>query len=215
MAYTPGFDKYMQKNRQVADLAQSAIMPRAAIPNYLDAARKQAGVGSGFSLDLATAKATLKGPQDWGGTGDSGGSDRAGYAKSLGKIPYGNLFVGAGKKYGLDPKFLAAVAKAESNFNPRAGSSAGAQGIMQFMPATAAGMGVNPHDPRSAIYGAARLLKSNWKKFGSRNLALAAYNAGPGAVQKYGGVPPYAETRNYIAKINKYMAGSVAAMWSG
>jgi peptidoglycan DL-endopeptidase CwlO len=114
---------------------------------------------------------------------------------------FDSLFVEAGKKYGISPNLLAAVAKQESGFNPRAGSHAGAQGLMQFMPATAKGMGVNPWDPASAVDGAARMLTDLNKKFGSMELALAGYNAGPGAVQKYNGVPPYKETQHYVKNV--------------
>jgi soluble lytic murein transglycosylase-like protein len=121
-------------------------------------------------------------------------------------VPFADLFNAAGAKYGISPALLAAVARAESNFNPSARSPVGAQGLMQFMPGTASGLGVNALDPASAIDGAARYLKQNLDKFGSVDLALAAYNAGPGAVAKYGGVPPFAETRNYVAKINGFMS---------
>lgn len=114
---------------------------------------------------------------------------------------YQSLFLGAQAKYGVSAQLLAAVAKQESNFNPRAVSPAGARGLMQIMPGTARGLGVNPNDPTQAVDGAARLLRDHLRKFGSTELALAAYNAGPGAVSKYQGVPPYAETRNYVRKI--------------
>ena len=115
--------------------------------------------------------------------------------------PYAELFRAAGAKYGIDPEILAAVARAESAMNPAAVSSAGAQGLMQLMPATAAGLGVDPMQPAQAIDGAARLLSSHLEQFGSLDLALAAYNAGPGAVRRYDGIPPYAETQGYVRKI--------------
>jgi soluble lytic murein transglycosylase-like protein len=93
------------------------------------------------------------------------------------------------------------MASQESGFNASAVSPAGAQGLMQFMPATAAGLGVNPLDPGSAIDGAARYLSSLKKQFGSTDLALAAYNAGPGTVSRYGGIPPYAETQKYVRAV--------------
>ena len=101
----------------------------------------------------------------------------------------------------MDASLLAAVAQQESNFNASAVSPAGAQGLMQFMPATAKGLGVNPLDPASAIDGAAKYLSSLTKQFGSTDLALAAYNAGPGTVSRYGGVPPYPETQNYVRSV--------------
>lgn len=116
--------------------------------------------------------------------------------------PYLSLFEQAGSRHGVDPALLAAVAKQESAFNPRAVSHAGAQGLMQLMPATAAGLGVtNSFDPAQAVDGAARLLSDLIGEFGRIDLALAAYNAGPGAVHRYGGVPPYAETQKYVPAV--------------
>ena len=97
-------------------------------------------------------------------------------------VPYADLFRSAGAAHGIQPSVLAAVAKTESAFDPNAVSHAGAQGLMQFMPGTAAEMGVDPYDPASAIDGAARYLSQNLRRFGSLELALAAYNAGPQAV---------------------------------
>jgi hypothetical protein len=126
-----------------------------------------------------------------------------GTSSALAGVPYANLFTSAGAKYGVDPSLLAAVANQESSFNSQAVSPAGAEGLMQFMPSTAAGLGINPLDPNSAVDGAARYLSSLQKQFGSTSLALAAYNAGPGAVSRYGGIPPYAETQNYVAAVTQ------------
>jgi cell wall-associated NlpC family hydrolase len=120
---------------------------------------------------------------------------------ALSGVPYANLFTQAASRHGVDASLLAAVASQESSFNSQAVSPAGAQGLMQFMPATAAGLGVNPLDPSSAIDGAARYLSSLTRQFGSTELALAAYNAGPGTVSRYGGIPPYAETQNYVRAV--------------
>lgn len=120
--------------------------------------------------------------------------------------PYADLFSRAGQTYGVDPALLAAVARQESGFDPNAVSPAGAQGLMQLMPATAQGLGVrNSFDPGQAVAGAARLLHDLIDRFGQVDLALAAYNAGPGAVLRYDGIPPYPETQNYVR--------SVMAMW--
>ena len=120
------------------------------------------------------------------------------------------IFEEASSRYGVSVSLLKAVAKAESNFNPKAVSKAGAIGVMQLMPATARSLGVsNPYDARQNIMGGAKYLKENLDRFGGNvNLALAAYNAGPNSVQKYGGIPPYKETQNYVKTVNSYMSGS-------
>ncbi len=120
---------------------------------------------------------------------------------ALAGVPYADLFSRAASRHGVDASLLAAVAQQESNFNSSAVSPAGAQGLMQFMPATAAGLGVNPLDPTSAVDGAAKYLSQLTRQFGSTDLALAAYNAGPGTVTRYGGIPPYPETQNYVRNV--------------
>lgn len=114
--------------------------------------------------------------------------------------------VHAAQRHGLPPEFLAATLLQESAFDPQAISSAGAIGIAQFEPATAEGIGVDPFDPFDAIDGAAQLLEQYINAYRGRYgnpyaTALAAYNAGPGAVDAYHGVPPYRETREYIDDI--------------
>lgn len=116
---------------------------------------------------------------------------------------YADAIRSASAEYGVDQAFLRAIIHAESAFNPRAMSLKGAQGLMQLMPSTANDMGVNDaFDAAQNIRGGARYLAFLLKIFhGSERLAAAAYNAGPGAVQRYSGVPPYAETRVYVARV--------------
>lgn len=103
---------------------------------------------------------------------------------------------------GIDPSLLAAVISFESGFNPHATSAAGARGLMQLMPQTAASLGVtNAYDPEQNVRGGARYLRALLDRFGSLELAVAAYNAGPAAVERYGGVPPYLETRTYVRNV--------------
>ncbi|HET9732157.1 MAG TPA: NlpC/P60 family protein [Acidimicrobiales bacterium] len=131
---------------------------------------------------------------------------------ALGSVPpaLAPLFLASAARYGLSPKLLAAVAKVESDFDPNAVSPAGAEGLMQIMPSTAASLGVDPFDPAQAVDGAARLLAQNLAQFGSLPLAVAAYNAGGGAVQTYGGIPPYPETENYVQKVMSLSDGAAA-----
>lgn len=117
------------------------------------------------------------------------------------------IFERAAQTYNIPVNLLKAVGKAESNFNPDAVSSAGAQGIMQLMPQTAESLGVtNPFDMEQNIMGGAKYLSKKLEQYnGDVKLALAAYNAGSGNVAKYGGVPPFKETQDYVVKVIGYM----------
>ena len=108
----------------------------------------------------------------------------------------------AAAKYAVDPKLISAVAEVESGGNQSAVSPAGAVGVMQLMPETAAGLGVNPYDMKSNVEGGTKYLREMLDTFdGDVKKAVAAYNAGPNAVKAYGGVPPYAETQNYVNNV--------------
>lgn len=130
-------------------------------------------------------------------------SATAAAAVGSGSVPYEQLIDSAAAKYGIDAAVLKGLIKQESGFNPNAGSPAGAQGLTQLMPGTAASLGVTDvHDPAQAIDAGAHYLRMQLDRFGGDySKALAAYNAGPGAVERYGGIPPYSETRNYVTNV--------------
>jgi hypothetical protein len=179
---------------QTAALAASNALLRASalgLTNASSAADPGAVVSA---LGGAGSSTTHRRASAGGGVGGSAESMLAG-------VPYGSLFTTAGSRRGVSPALLAAVAKVESNYDPDALSPAGARGLMQITPATARDLGVNPNDPTQAVDGAARLLRQHLHEFGSVPLALAAYNAGGGAVRRYGGIPPYAETQAYVVKV--------------
>ena len=120
--------------------------------------------------------------------------------------PFAAEIEAAAQRHGLDPALLKGLIRQESYFDPTAGSPGGARGLTQLMPGTAGSLGVTDvTDPAQSIEGGAKYLKQQLDRFGGDvTKALAAYNAGPGAVAKYGGVPPYAETQAYVQKVQAY-----------
>jgi len=162
---------------------------------------------SGFAAQLASvtgtpaasASATVDPTATAGTTGAGAGTGAS--------TPYAPEIDAAAAKYSVDPALLRGLIRQESNFNAGATSPAGARGLTQLMPGTAAALGVDPSVPAQAIEGGAKYLRQQLDRFGNDPAkALAAYNAGPGAVQRYGGVPPYAETQNYVRKVMGYAA---------
>lgn len=123
--------------------------------------------------------------------------------QSVSKSEIDSLIDKYSEKAGLDSDFVKAVINQESGFNPNATSKCGAMGLMQLMPGTAQGLGVtNAYDPEQNIEGGTKYLKGLMDRFdNNKSLALAAYNAGPNAVKKYGGIPPYQETQNYVKNV--------------
>ncbi|HHY39756.1 MAG TPA: lytic transglycosylase domain-containing protein [Syntrophaceticus sp.] len=133
----------------------------------------------------------------------------SGGVEKKGKQSFSEIIKRASEKYSVDERLISAVIKHESSFNPRAVSPCGAQGLMQLMPATARALGVtDPFDAEQNIMAGTRYLRQKIDEFdGNLQLALAAYNAGSGAVRRYGGIPPYPETQTYVRRVMKsYLA---------
>lgn len=160
------------------------------------------------SAKTDSADSTKTSSAKTGSSDSAAASDDAAKASSVLNCPSSleKYFTDAAEKYDVDVALLEAIAKAESNFSANAKSSAGAIGVMQLMPATASSLGVsNSYDARSNIMGGAKLISQLLDKYdGDISLALAAYNAGSGNVAKYGGIPPFTETQNYVKKVTKY-----------
>ncbi|MCL7405888.1 MAG: lytic transglycosylase domain-containing protein [Marivivens sp.] len=115
--------------------------------------------------------------------------------------PYLQMARAAANRYGIPSGLFLRLVQQESGWNPSAVSPKGAIGLAQLMPQTARVLGVDPHDPAQNLEGGARYLRQQYDRFGNWRLALAAYNAGPEAVERHGGIPPYRETRNYVRVI--------------
>jgi soluble lytic murein transglycosylase-like protein len=182
-------DRVAEIQQHVAAMTGAAANPAATSTTFAQAL--QSAQGTPGATGVPTLSGTL-----------SGGSP----------TQYDAQISAAAAKYGLDPALLKGLIRQESNFDASAQSGAGAQGLTQLMPGTAASLGVDAGDPAQAIDGGARYLKAQLDRFGGDPAkALAAYNAGPGAVAKYGGVPPYAETQGYVQKVLGYAAQYGAA----
>ncbi len=139
------------------------------------------------------------------------GGDFSSYLQTTASLD--EIFEQAAQAYNVPKNLIKAIAKAESDFRPDATSKAGAQGIMQLMPATARELGVtDSYDPYQNIMGGTKYISQMLQKYdGDISLALAAYNAGSNNVAKYGGIPPFKETQNYVVKVTQYMNEGVSA----
>lgn len=179
----------------------AAMAPRTTSAPASPASGDRARIDDGFAAHLARVADSLHagtltgaGPLD-AATSDGRGDDA--------RTPFDALFAAATARHRLPAGLLEAVARVESSLRPDAVSHAGAQGLMQLMPATARAMGVtDPFDPAQAVDGAARLLRLHLDRFGERlPLAIAAYHAGGGAVDRHGGIPPFPQTQAYVPKV--------------
>ena len=172
------------KNRAKLFISQTRILDTRASQQYKNSIRLQ--------------PPRVVTPTKWGtGTTESSDQKYRGRYKGV----YTTMAREAARKHDVPEDLFLRLVQQESGWNAKARSHKGAIGLAQLMPFTAQKLRVDPHDPAQNLEGGARYLKQQFATFGSWRLALAAYNAGPGAVQKYGGVPPYKETRNYVKKI--------------
>jgi soluble lytic murein transglycosylase-like protein len=196
----------IQRVQQLQQLIESAkqVASGGVISTGGSASPAPQGASNNFASALQAATAGTPGVANTayapavsgaGATGESGAAGESGQ--------YESLIDQAASRNGVDPAILHGLIQQESGFDPSATSSAGAAGLTQLMPGTASSLGVaNPMNPAESIEGGARYLGQMMTKFGGNaEDALAAYNAGPGAVQQYGGVPPYSETQSYVSKV--------------
>ncbi len=168
---------YSSKSRARLFSSQTKVLDRRAASQYANSVRLQ--------------PSTVHTPSKYGAPAYSG-SYRGQYLE---------VARAAARRHGVPEDLFLRLVQQESGWNPRAKSHKGALGLAQLMPATARNLGVDPRDPHQNLEGGARYLRKQYDTFRSWRLALAAYNAGPGAVEKYNGVPPYRETKNYVRKI--------------
>ncbi len=168
------------------------------------------GIHSVYDLSPGSRRLALPGALRYGVSPllGCGALQRGGAPATLTPQQWEEMIQEAGRLFGLDPQFIAAIIRVESNFDHLAVSSKGAQGAMQIMPGTQAQLGLkDPFDVQANIHAGCAFIRELLLRYGSTELALAAYNAGPGAVDKYGAIPPYAETQSYVRR--------VMALWQG
>ncbi|MBM4416711.1 MAG: lytic transglycosylase domain-containing protein [Chloroflexi bacterium] len=198
-AGTPLFRPRRQVSAPVSSFAATlAARGRAPAPSRAEVQSKPVAVTtrrSHLAAEKGAATSAASSPRRMASPSQGAGSGSA----------YDGLFFEMAERYGVDPTLVAAVARAESGYRRDAVSSAGAKGLMQLMDPTARALRVtDSFDPAQNVDGGTRFLKTLLDRFGSTDLALAAYNAGPGAVARFGGIPPYAETQTFVRRVRDF-----------
>jgi soluble lytic murein transglycosylase-like protein len=207
---------------RVAQIQQMIAQTSESFSTTQGGAAASASSAAGVIGGALTPSSTVPSGPDFASVLSSASSAAAAPTAPSGYATYASQISAAAAQYGIDPALLYGVISQESAFNPNAVSSAGAEGLAQIMPENFASLGVtNPFDPTQSIDAGAKLLSENLQTFNGNTVdAIAAYNAGAGAVQQYGGVPPYAQTQNYVQRVLAYAAsypgaGATATAASG
>lgn len=192
-----------QIQARIAEIEGQFALPKQDLPGADFASKLQQEIERNASVAAGKAYAADRVQQNTAAVAPSAAQKiTAAEQGTLANPELARMIHTAAQKYGVDPKLVSAVAEVESGGHQDAVSSTGAVGVMQLMPETAAGLGVDPYRMESNVEGGAKYLREMLDTFdGDVKKAVAAYNAGPNAVKAYGGVPPYAETQNYVSNV--------------